>query len=110
MPNCIETKALNFHFGFFPEAFKWTKGEGGTEQEEERTLRNRDNRVCFNSTGKWEYDILPNGTVSNCVSARLMKWEVLLQASCHVRQYEMHMPLSSSAWSMQCAFSSLEGS
>ena len=30
MSNQIETKALNFHFGFFPEAFKWKKkGRGG---------------------------------------------------------------------------------
>lgn len=47
MPNYIETKALNFHFGFVPEAFKWKKKGENTEQEEERTLRNKDNRVCL---------------------------------------------------------------
>lgn len=47
MPKHIETKALNFHFGFYPDTFKWKKkGRRWDEQEKERPLRNTENRVC----------------------------------------------------------------
>lgn len=55
MPNCIETRALNFHFGFFPEAFKWTKkvvGRGIAQEEEREHLEPEITESALNSTGK----------------------------------------------------------